>query len=493
MVVRERMPRHRGRGMDRAEGVLRRAFGPEWVFVVLFMVVAGFAALSVPIGAGLDEPSHIMRVVQIARGGLTPEPVGDGLYGGRVDGALARTLNDSMRRFHTTSARYAFPMWSDPAAGGGARLSGSDALAAFSNSSVYSPVAYLPYLPAVWLGVMSGSIVVLVLGMRLSGVLFLAIVLFWCIRRIPVGKWMLVVLALMPECATVTACVSADVMTMSTVTVFLTCVLRLAIDSAPSCADSVGAVVAGAALGLVKLAYLPVLLLLLLPAVLRADAGRIVRRLAAGCAVMAMCSLPAFLWYLLVRGVNIGLVYGRATDPAGQLAYVASHPWRYMRLLAGDALTHDYLTLAHGALIMPRSHLPAAGYVFAPALLLSVGLRDTRERTALLNKRLPVVAILALTAFAATFLLIETADYLQFNPVAAATVEGVQERYFIPVDLLLLIPLSLVTSLGSPSGAEGDLVPAERTHVDVRLVVAAPLLVIPAALTILSTITAVYR
>lgn len=430
---------------------------PEWVFLVLFLITSIFTAISIPVGAGYDEPSHIARSIQLSQGQLLPNSISEPntpelqkLYGGPIDTALSQTMQENMQRFHTTQDRYTFPVWSDPETGGNTTFSGQTSNFTFSNTVVYSPITYFPQILAVWVGTLvTNNITIFILIIRLFGILFLAGTIFCCIYYIPIGKWFLTTIALLPGCIAVNACVSADITTFAVTTAFITSLLCALYSKQAyiSKLNWAALSISGISLGLVKITYLPLLCLIFLLVIKRSDQRR--QTIVKAGLIFTIGTILFLIWYLLVHHVNTGFMYGRATDSNAQIAFILQHPTEYAGMLITEFFKHNYFMFGYSGLISYRqTTMPSSGWVTAIALIcatLASIAQESRAQETLRQYRKHIFASFYATSII-IFLLIETADYLQFTEVGAPAIDGVQERYFLPLLMLILLPLLLTVS-----------------------------------------------
>lgn len=399
---------------------------------------------------------------------MLSEPVGDikddpdeQLWGGAIDGSAHPFMMENTHEFYATNDKYAFPLWNDQRLHADTLFSGEMAETAFSNTAAYSPVTYLQFIPASIIGMMAtNNLTVYILILRFANIVFLAVVMFLCIRRIPVGKWALSAIPLFPGSIAVNSCVTGDTMAFASTTAFVTALL-LALRDPSRISRSVWTTLAvsGMAVGLTKMAYLPVVLLPL--ALIPAAPPRNRKGTAiASVGIVAASSLAFLGWYMLIRRINIGILHSRKTSPSEQIAYIMQHPLRYAGMLAKDALRQDYIMLGQNGLfdMENRIGLHTSGWITVLLLLAALMARsgrEVRELCALRRHGLLVRTAFAL-AFLSCFLLIETADYLQFTPVGAPEIEGVQSRYFLPLLIIVIVILLLAIFGGEDAQTPTD-------------------------------------
>lgn len=403
----------------------------------LFLAIALPAGLlllasTVPFG-GPDESSHFLRACQLSEGILRP-PVVDG----RMVGLFPAPYSRLVESFPAPPAR---PGWDDRAlAALGDR--GSDGPGDGTRHPIaiptgaYSPVPYLPYLPALLAGRLGGaSPAALLILARLSGLLVLTLLHALALKLAPSFRTTLALLALAPMPLFLRAVVSADGATIALSHLVFALALRRAASPGPSRAEDAGLVAAAALLGLCKTVYAP---LALLPVCLPGARSRL-----PALAALAAALASAGLWTLATLGLPPVRPPDRPVDPAAQVRSLAEHPLA----VAGDLVLSTarraptHAREAIGQLGWLDVRLPVA-LLFAWALALaSSPLLDgtgtvrlgAARRAALLGVLLPP----ALLVLASQYVLWTTPG----TPLA-----GIAGRYFLP----LLPPLLLAFAPGQP-------------------------------------------
>lgn len=441
--------------------IINMALAPHWIFIIIFLTCSIFTAISSPIGVGMDEPSHVSRVIQLSEGNIWAEPVqgtqekNKQLYGGLIDKALYRDLSDNTVEFYQSQnrfKRYDFPIWKNKDIRGNESFSNKTAEAVFSNSALYSPITYMPHIIGAAIGkLLTNNITVFVLILRLSGILFLSLVIFFCIEKIPIGKWALTTIALLPGNISVNAFVTGDTVLFAATTSFITALLY-AIKRAGRVSKANWIILALSCftIGLAKMTYLPIVLLLFL---LVAPADDCKKQTAITvCAIILFSFLSFLVWYLSVHNINSGIMYGRETDTSVQIHFILMHPLQYSSMLIRELFKHNYFTFGYSGIFseLRRTTVPTSGWVSVLALIASLVAFSKSERHVLpmIYKYRRLISLSFVLILGTVFLLIETSLFLQFTPVGSDVIEGVQTRYFLPVLLMLTLLLIMLIEIG---------------------------------------------
>jgi uncharacterized membrane protein len=434
-------------------GRLDRWVRPEPVFLVLFLVFGAVFVAMVPPGWNSDEPNHTFRAAAIADLDLLPEvwtdPDGTRHSGGEVPTELIRVfqltqaLNATV--FDRTAKVDSAVQDSDGDVLGGADFSPRQ-LSDFRNTAIYSPVAYLPQLPAVWIGRALGlswfSIVVLA---RVFALLAVGAATLLAIRWTPRGKWVFAAVGVLPAFVAQSAALGADATVLGLSVLLVAAVLRAVARPEPVRARTwVLLVVLAALLGLTKVPYAAAAALLLTVPLCRRDQPA-VRRWGIGVAATVVAVLPAAAWNLVTAGAAIPVVAG--ADAGRQLENVLAAPVGYLKVLYRTFLTDDPARAwqsMFGEFVWGTTPLPTGYVLLAVAVLtLAVFTTDDREefglpdRAALVGWRVWWILVAGgLVVVAAT------AVYLNFSAIGIGYVEGYQGRYTLPSLVLVMLALT---------------------------------------------------
>jgi uncharacterized membrane protein len=305
----------------------------------------------------------------------------------------------------------------------------------FSNTVLYSPLPYLPQAAAIFAGRLWGPAPLALLYMgrvaNLIAYLFLAAA---AVRLMPIQKWTLAMVALMPMSVYLAASLSADAMTIGLSLLVIALTLNLALGSArPDRRSLLALGFLLVALSLSKQAYLGLaVLFLVIPGEKFSSPGR--RRLIAGLMIGVPLAIDA-AWMYSLRGLYVPIL--PFVDPPAQLRWIFANPWSYAAAVI-KALYHlnDY-SLMIGVFGWLGPHLPRW---IRDTYWVALGL------TAVLDGGKPLrlgytAKIAAFGAYACTAVVMATFVYLSWERVGIKSIEGIQPRYFLPIiPLLLLLP-----------------------------------------------------
>lgn len=416
-------------------------------FLLLAAPMGTFLVATLPPFQGQDETYHFYRAYTISTGSLT-ETTKAGRTGADVSSCVVNFVNyhffeaEQPTRFHLHDAVTQPPC-----------TSGVVEFIPFENTSMYSPVPYLPQVAALLLTrLVHLPLSIQFFAGRAAALLTFLAIGYIALRVAPSGHSVLLLVATMPMTLLLAATYSADTVTISLALLTIAAVLRC-LKSADATWRSF-ALAAGAALGLslAKPTYVVLaLLLLLVPNRLFPSQAR---ALTAKGVTLAVIGAATLAWYLQTRHIDLApfvAPWMGKYNPKAQITYITHHPFGYAKvvadLLVGQQVGDYPWTTFVARLGYFRN--PKAGQGFPPvwvvviayALLIQAYLREA-ARPLVGSVRVGIQAALPLVLVAVNVLAIVTALYIYtVGPGGLLIVEG---RYFLPfaaVPLLALAPL----------------------------------------------------
>lgn len=407
----------------------------------------GLVFVTPPFGSP-DEPAHLLRAWAISAGQVVGVRVrsADGQHG--FEGAAIPAGVIRLRDVATAAGSQPVPQALSRAALARAYAVELDAqrlqFVDFRNSLQVPAVLYLPQA----LGCALNRLADLppLVGLYLARLLNLAastVILVWALARLPAHRWWLVAVALSPMLLSLRASLSADALNFAFAAAFLAEIAALAqSDANPGGRDRARLFLLAAAVGCMKLTYLPLLLLFLVPALRRAP-GRWRTSLPA-IGLAALCA-AAHLATLAPTQLRLDV----PVDSVGQFQRLLHEPFAVLAILLRDLVVHAprFLgeALGHklGWLDVPLAPLALVALILALALVMWAESSGEAHRS-----RRDVAWILG--AVVAVALLVELSLWLQWTPPGAPDVQGVQGRYFLPLALPCLWAMGGIGGAAAP-------------------------------------------
>ncbi|TWA70308.1 putative membrane protein [Azospirillum brasilense] len=418
--------------------------------ILFFLLFGAFLLVKTPPYAGPDEPFHWQRVLQIAQGRFLADTLGPNSWGGPIDeaGYLHMIHYFVLIQKHEPVDAAQARALSDHLAG----KPPADRVVPFPSSASFAPLAYMPQAAFVaaaraWgLGPLEQAHAGRIGNFAVYGLMILAI-----LRALPGGRLVFLALALSPGALQSACSLSADPLNLMLPALMLALVWGYRERGAPLGPwDMAGLVALSAALGLLKLTMAPFAgVVLYLPAAVAGGSTRFRIGLAALCLGVALGI--ALLWNMAYPFVP-GPYWGTGADPAAQLARLRADPLGTLELFAVNAWEWG-LTWWRDSYGRYGGHpSPWSGYApdrwILPALFVLplLALCDGARR------RDPVVAVGYLLPAPGYVLLIMTAFWIGYTTVGSTTVEGVQGRYFLAAQLLVVLALAAAAGPWTPAG-----------------------------------------
>lgn len=423
----------------------------EWLYVLIAFTFGIIFIILIPPGWNPDEPQHYWRIQQLTDGNIVSDPFESN---GRVEtgGQLPLTSANFVlsyggyRTLDNPDFRLSFPMWNNPDVSKDIKEGGQGVNLNFSGSARYSPIVYAPQTIAMWITEkLNMSLLTGFFAAKIAGLVVQLLAIFWAIRLIPRGKWILFTIGLLPSTVVQSTALGGDVMTTSVCIIFIALTIKLAYKLEPPKIIEISSILLLIALlGLVKPAYLPLsAILLILPIMNRYYRDK--KRIAILGSVAALMTLPGILWLKMTNFIVD--YFSRPVQPDLQLSYILNQPLEYVSVLFRTYFTEDQPRLfktLFGNFIWDTAPLPLICMFFgAVVLCLSLFVSSKRERT-YLKKSFPNAAkLLLVSVFVGLIVVISTGLYLMYTDYKATSVLGLQGRYYIP---FLILPLILLAT-----------------------------------------------
>lgn len=405
-----------------------------------FIIVATFFGLLfiilTPPFQAPDEQAHFLRAYQVSELNFVVDDIGD-QAGGHLPVefkkifAVTNEPNIAFRpnlKYDIQNTKKALTITDDE--------SPEREFYEFSSTSAYSPLSYLPQS----LGILVAKALQLPLLMsmyagRLGNLIAWVGLMTIAIRLIPIKKWLLVALGLLPMAIFQAGSLSSDIMATGLVAVFFAFTVKLYFQQEKiRHTDLLLLFTIALSMTLSKqIMFMALPLILLLP---RRKFERPKMLLLAKLATIVIPLLLLMLWLWIVRDIDIAATAANKQDSVQQLKFILQNPHSFINTLWnthffswGDSITRSFIGV-FGWADAPLSELiTTVGYTGLAILAIS-----TTQRTRLtFNKRQRIYLLLILIGF---WLAINAALYLYYSPVGFKIIVGLQGRYFLPLAII---------------------------------------------------------
>lgn len=305
-------------------------------------------------------------------------------------------------------------------------------LANYNTVSIYNPLSYAPQALSLLVGRTLG--LSLYAGVVLaSGVNF--VLWLWMLTRSikisPIGKWVIVVIGLLPMTIFLAPSISTDPLLIGTIILFFAYLAKLANDKRTNLTvkDVLPLILLSFVLSILKQTYF----VLVFGVILLVHKFASKRQLYIS---LALCILPALVvvltWTLITNHLNF--VISPQSQPHQQIHLALTHPLHPIKVITktlvfnSDGVVWSFFGfLGWLTILLPLWIIVSLGIVLA----LSFSLDATRFAIKTWQK-LFFAALLV-----GNLLLIIGALYVYWTPVGSSSLTGLQGRYFIPLTILL--------------------------------------------------------
>jgi len=418
------LPDMAARTIDRIAMVLP-LFYLAWGLPMLLVV-----AVVTPPWQNPDEAAHMLRISQIAHGGLLSYRF-DHSAGGFADPAVIESATPMSPVIHRPENRVSLGML----AGAGAAQWGTTAELSFPAIAQYPPILYAPAVLAVEAGrVMQLSVVHTLMAVRMVNALVATLIAAVSLYYARSTRLALAALLVLPMTVAMFASAAQDGLMIALTLFVVAGVDRLVTEERdPTLGEVVAIGVATAAVIMARPPYLP---LAALPLICMRGLHRRAWLIFAG--IFAVSAV--WIGYTLS---SVSVPLQSAFDPKAQLLFFLHQPWTFIPILINTfVLMHsNYLVSFIGVLGWLDTFLAPSYYEIAWYVLLltfaSVTIGPARRTW------------LSLLIWFAAVGAVLFAGYLSWTPAGVDHIEGVQGRYFLPLAAILAMAVPTWRSVGA--------------------------------------------
>jgi len=392
-----------------------------------------------------DEPAHFYKSLQVSEGKLFSENFQNQVGGyfpkgsNRIATFFDYTFLESGYRFHFHDLAEALKIRPDTSA---------VTFIQFPNTARIFPVPYFPQAFGIMIGkLFFNSPLVWFYAGRLFNLIAWISLLFFAIKIVPVHKWTMVLLALLPMHINLAASQSADAFTNAISFLGIAIFLRLIFTKDyMRWKSAFWMLLVLSLVSLSKNVYISLALLFFLIPKTKFQTRRFYKL---SLALVAFVGILGFLagsfytskvYHLVEPGVSFFPHFADSVPPVDhlkQIRFILANPMEYLFILA-DSLRNQWQVLIYsgiGVLGWLNVSLPIWYYSFMAITVLCMAFFEHSENIVvkLKNKLLFLLVVII------TIVLICTISYLTWTPVGQNTIDGLQGRYFIPILPLVFV------------------------------------------------------
>ncbi len=427
----------------------QRGLGIVRIFLCIYAMLGVLFFVAVPLYGTPDELAHYERIYGITEGRIIADVAESGEGGSLLPANIVEGNYD--RDTTLSSNRNGFSIVA----------SEEEAFITYGNTAYYSPLTYMPQIIGVRLArFFSDKLYIAAYAGRIFGFITVGLMLARAIHLLPFGREIVFVIGLFPITVQEAVSLSGDAFTLAVATYFTAYAVHAMCDSGGL---SKGEIAEGFLLllflGGCKFIYVPLAILLL---IVPADRfGGRQKKIIMGIVALLMLAAECFGW-LAVTGRYMDYAFREGVNVIAQREVILAQPLQFLGIYAatlGENLSYllTGMTASHLGIynVEPPIWISRLGLI---ALLAAAfvswekdwGKKQTASSKKASLKPAQIICMLLVTILIA--ILIGISLYLQWTPVGAQRIEGIQGRYFLPIlpafmlavtNLLHLIPATL--------------------------------------------------
>lgn len=406
--------------MDKKKIAIHNKFLVSAIFLgTLYMLV-------IPITRVPDEFNHFLRAYEISEGHLISKQDSETLHGGRE---LSTSFSDMQINNYEQLGKVLME-----------KQAGTNQFYYFSNTSLYSPICYLPQT----IGILLGKALNLpftiqaYMGRIVNFMVYLAI-MYLSIKYIPFKKNLILMVSLLPITIQESMSLSPDALTIAISIALISFVLYMKYSKKGEMNNKEISlmIMLPLILALCKIVYVPLsLLLFLIP---KEKFGTLKRKKLIIIFTIILAIVINLFWTSQVSKFLDAHINNSSSRE--QISYILHNPFEYAKICFRTLDKHAefYIFGLMGKFLSYYDVILYAPYIYASMALLCILLFGNSEKEKIFEIKSKVLMGII---FSSIVVLILTSIYVQWTSLKYKYIDGVQGRYFIPIILLLGLILS---------------------------------------------------
>ena len=393
----------------------------ETLFLMLVIPIGIMYMLLIPIGRVPDEAHHFYRAYEVSKGHLISEKYNDKMGGNYFSEKFKDVFverNNYQKELDNITLK----------------KDNTEIFYAFSNTSLYSFVNYIPQAVGIKIGdILNLPIIFIAMLGRLTNFAIWALLMYYAIKKMPFKKISVLFTMFMPIVLQEAASLSADALTLGTSFFFISYILELRYNKEKKyeLKDKVILAIAAIVLSLCKIVYLPLCLLMFL-----IPYGKFMNKKSKYIEIGLLAFIVVSLNLIWLKISSQFLVeFNVGVNSTEQIIYVLKNPILF--IVTVFATVYKYFSYYLNSMVggslcyldVALSDLFTYSIIF---IIIFVILLDSSSIKKYDKWYFCAIALMV-------FLLIFTSLYVQWTPVGYENVMGVQGRYLIPLFIPLFI------------------------------------------------------
>ena len=410
------------------------------LFVIFGLLMGAVYLVLSPMFTGSDEHNHFYRIYEITEGTMVT-PTGPTYSGSELPASLNKAFlegsgNNSLIKYHDISDMASISLEKDERV----LYTSDDVQKFYANTSLYSPVSYLPHVVGFSLGKAfnAGPLLIGMLG-RLFNLLCYIAIGYFAIKIMPKWKLFYFLILLSPNMLQCAATLSADAFTNVMVLLLIAVVVKIRLSE--KIVTRWQELLVGALciiVSLCKSCYAPLIGLTLLIRSKQYKKGK--KEKALFVTMVALIAGVLTWWWMSKAGTIFSAVYPH-TDL--QKEFIISNPLDYLVILLRSIVNWsvdiiENLFVGH-RMYHTQLEIPAIiSFIYVGLVVMAMCKKDDNKKELSKNERYLAWAIIL-----AIIVLVFSALYVQYTAIIEVghpIVKGIQGRYFIPA--VFCLPLA---------------------------------------------------
>lgn len=394
---------------------------PEKFFLFSGLIAGLLLCFLIPIGAGYDEDTHVARIWEISHGNLIPNSL---LYTGPNFPSVFYELSYRQKNFlDPVSLHFIADNFN--------RHIDWNNMIVHSTRSLYNPLLYIVqgFIMGLLGRLFNAPVLLIYYLCRISYLLLYISLTYLAIKIIPLGKWVLVTLALAPMAMTQAVDISADPITNAVCFLFLAYILYLRFTQKLITRKDIWIILLMLALlFIVKINGIVLMLALFLLVGKKFESKSLRIQLIVGSTFLFLTLVVG--WNLLAFSLRRPFLVEPGVDPVGQAKFILTQPINFLTIILDNLSKYSGAFIKEWIGVMGYRYwaYPVILYILFLLLLVFGFIAEERPKYGF-TKRDRFVLI---SAFIIGILVTLSSLYLLYNPVGSAIINR-DGRYLIPL------------------------------------------------------------
>jgi uncharacterized membrane protein len=411
------------------------------LFIISALVFGLLFVLITPPFCSFDESTHSYRAYQLSEFNFTA----DSLPGGGTGGFIPASLYQSATKYRSNYFGGKHDItWGDYKHDIKSSLNEQEKVPVhFENTALYSLVGYLPHMVAFWITkpIDTSPIITLYLA-RLFYLVLWIVFAGLAINILRAKKLFAALILLMPMSLFLAGSVSLDGITIALSALLVALISFYAVKPRLDAKDISLATLVASALALIKLPYFMFVAALVFIGKNKAPKNKLIYLLIPVIAAMVLGGI----WAMIANSNYLPYRNDIIIDPPTQLKNMLTNPFHFVTAIFNTYFTNfgnQIIKEFVGVLGSNNSLLPSwISYMWVSLLVLTAVYGTKAEQKFKKHFRLLTLALIGLLFVAVNALL-----YMSWTGLNADFIDGAMGRYFIPLALMLAMPLSGISLL----------------------------------------------